>query len=71
MAAKRIVLAYDFAKHTLDADAQSACLAECRRIARCIDITASEAQCKLLELARRTPMFAILKPARVTLPAPR
>ena len=91
------VLAYDLAKHTLDADAQSACLAECRRIAQCIDITASEAQrkllprCadpddqkflelalaaradvlvtkdhKLLELARRTPMFAILKPARVT-----
>ncbi len=51
---------------TLDAHAQSACLAECRRIAQCIDITASEAQCKLLELARRTPMFAILKPARVT-----
>jgi putative PIN family toxin of toxin-antitoxin system len=28
------VLAYDLGKHTLDAAAQAACLAECRRIAR-------------------------------------
>ena len=42
------VLAYDLAKHTLDAHAQSACLAECRRIAQRIDTAAPEAQCKLL-----------------------
>ena len=94
------VLAYDLAKHTLDADAQAACLVECRRIAQRIDTAAPEVErkllprCadpddqkflelalaaradvlvtkdhKLLELARRTSMFAILKPARVTLPA--
>ena len=91
------VLGYGFARHTLDAAAQAACLAECRRIAQRIETTAPEAESKLLprcadpddqkflelalaaradvlvtkdhkllELARRTPMFAILKPARVT-----
>ena len=91
------VLAYDLARHTLDAAARADCLAECRRIARRIDAAAPEAErkllprCrdpddqkflelalaaradvlvtkdhKLLELARRTPVFAILKPARVT-----
>ena len=42
------VLAYDFAKHTLDAAAQAACLAECRRIARRIDTVLSAAECKSL-----------------------
>ncbi len=42
------VLAYDLAKHTLDAAAQAACLAESRRIARRIDTPASEAERKLL-----------------------
>jgi putative PIN family toxin of toxin-antitoxin system len=42
------VLAYDFAKHTLDPAAQAACLAECRRIARRIDDAAPEAERKLL-----------------------
>jgi putative PIN family toxin of toxin-antitoxin system len=42
------VLAYDLAKHTLDAAAQAACLAECRRIARRIDSAAPEAERKLL-----------------------
>ena len=91
------VLAYDLAKHTLDAEAQTVCLAECRRIAKRIDTAAPEVErkllprCadpddqkflelalaaradvlvtkdhKLLELARRTRAFAILKPARVT-----
>ena len=94
------VLAYDLARHTLDAEAQAACLAECRRIARRIDTASPEDErkrlprCadpddqkflelalvahadvlvtkdhKLLELTRRTRAFAILKPARVILPA--
>jgi putative PIN family toxin of toxin-antitoxin system len=42
------VLAYDLARHTLDAAAQAACLAECRRIAKRIDTPAPEAECKLL-----------------------
>ena len=42
------VLAYDFARHTLDAAAQGACLAECRRIARRIEAAAPEAERKLL-----------------------
>ena len=89
------VLSYDLAKHTLDAAAQAACLAECRRIAQRIDTPAPEAErkllarCvdpddqkflelalaaradalitkdhKLLELARRTKAFRILKPER-------
>ena len=89
------VLAYDLAKHTLDAAAQAACLAECRRIARRIETPVAEAErkllarCadpddqkflelalaaradvlitkdhKLLELARRTRAFSILKPGR-------
>ncbi len=87
------VLAYDLAKHSLDAAAQAVALAECRRIARRIDAAAPQAErarlphcvdpddqkfldlalaaradClvakdhKLLELARRRPPFAILKP---------
>ena len=42
------VLAYDLAKHTLDAEAQAACLAECRRIAKRVDTAAPEAERKLL-----------------------
>ena len=42
------VLAYDLARHTLAADAQAACLAECRRIAKRIDAPAPEADCKSL-----------------------
>ncbi|MEO8144887.1 MAG: putative toxin-antitoxin system toxin component, PIN family [Betaproteobacteria bacterium] len=42
------VLAYDLARHTLAADAQAACLAECRRIAQRIDTPAPEAERKLL-----------------------
>jgi putative PIN family toxin of toxin-antitoxin system len=42
------VLAYDFARHTLDAAAQAACLAECRRIAQRIDTVALEAERRLL-----------------------
>jgi len=42
------VLAYDLAKHTLDAAAQADCLAECRRIAQRIDAAAPEAERKLL-----------------------
>ena len=42
------VLAYDLARHTLDAEAQAACLAESRRIARRIDTAAVEAERKLL-----------------------
>src|SRR6185436_10419967 len=42
------VLAYDLARHTLDAEAQAACLAECRRIAQRIDTPAPEAERKLL-----------------------
>ena len=42
------VLAYDLARHTLAADAQAACLIECRRIATRVDAPASEAECKLL-----------------------
>ena len=42
------VLAYDLARHTLAADAQAACLVECRRIATRVDTPASEAECKLL-----------------------
>ena len=91
------VLAYDLARHTLDAAGQAAALAECRRIAKRIDAQLTEAErkllprCadpddqkflelalaaqaaflitkdhKLLELARRTRQFAILKPMRVT-----
>ena len=94
------VLAYDLAKHTLDAAAQAACLTECRKIAHRIDTAAPETErkllprCvdpddqkflelalaaradvlitkdhKLLELARRTKAFRILKPARVIWPA--
>ena len=89
------VLAYDLARHSLAAEAQAACLAECRRIAKRIDAQAPEAErkllprCadpddqkflelalaaradalitkdhKLLELARRTKTFRILKPDR-------
>ena len=89
------VLAYDFARHTLDAAAQGSCLAECRRIAQRIDAAAPDAErkllprCvdpddqkflelalaaradvlvtkdhKLLELARRTKAFRILKPEK-------
>jgi putative PIN family toxin of toxin-antitoxin system len=46
------VLAYPLGKHTIDAAAQAACLAECRRIARRIDTTASEADRKQLPLCR-------------------
>ncbi len=42
------VLAYDLARHTLDAAAQAACLAECRRIAQRIDTSAPQAERKLL-----------------------
>ena len=42
------VLAYDLARHTLDAAAQAACLAECRRIARHVDTSAPPDECKLL-----------------------
>ena len=42
------VLAYDLARHTLGAEAQAACLAECRRIAKRIDTPAPDADCKLL-----------------------
>ena len=42
------VLAYDLARHTLDAAAQADCLAECRRIARRIDTAAPEAGRRLL-----------------------
>ena len=42
------VLGYDLARHTLAADAQAACLAECRRVARRIDTPASEDECKSL-----------------------
>jgi putative PIN family toxin of toxin-antitoxin system len=36
------VLAYDLASHSIDAAAQAACLAECRRIARRVEIAAPE-----------------------------
>jgi predicted nucleic acid-binding protein len=42
------VLAYDLGKHSLDAGAQAACLAECRRIARRIDAAAPEEERKAL-----------------------
>jgi putative PIN family toxin of toxin-antitoxin system len=42
------VLAYDLARHTLDAGAQAICIAESRRIARRIDAAAPEAERKLL-----------------------
>ena len=42
------VLAYDLARHSLDAAAQAACLAECRRIARRVDVAGPEAERKLL-----------------------
>ena len=42
------VLAYDLARHTLDAAARGACLAECRRIAHRIDAAAPDAECRLL-----------------------
>jgi len=42
------VLAYDLARHTLDAAAQAACLAESRRIAKRIEVPAPEADRKLL-----------------------
>ncbi len=42
------VLAYDLARHTRDAAAQAACLAECRRIAQRVDTAAPEAERKLL-----------------------
>lgn len=42
------VLAYDLARHTLDAGAQAACLAECRRIAQRVDTTAPESERKVL-----------------------
>ena len=42
------VLAYDLARHSLDTQAQVACLAECRRIARRIDSAAPEAERRLL-----------------------
>ena len=38
------VLAYPLGRHTLDAAAQAACLAECRRIVRRIDAAAPEAE---------------------------
>jgi putative PIN family toxin of toxin-antitoxin system len=42
------VLAYDLARHTLDAAAQGDCLAECRRIARRVETAAPEAERRLL-----------------------
>jgi len=42
------VLAYDLARHTLDAAAQADCLAECRCIARLIETAAPEAGRRLL-----------------------
>ena len=42
------VLAYDLARHTLAAEAQAACLVECRRLAKRIDTVAPEAGRKLL-----------------------
>ena len=42
------MLAYDLAKHSLDAAAQAAALSECRRVARRIDAAAPEAERKLL-----------------------
>ena len=42
------VLAYDLARHTLDAAAQAACLAECRKLARRVDAPAPETERKLL-----------------------
>jgi putative PIN family toxin of toxin-antitoxin system len=46
------VLAYDLARHSLDAAAQAACLAECRRIARRVDTAASEPDRKQLPKCR-------------------
>jgi len=46
------VLAYPLGKHSIDAAAQAACLAESRRIARRIDAAASEADRKQLPLCR-------------------
>jgi putative PIN family toxin of toxin-antitoxin system len=42
------VLGYDFARHTLDAEARAACLAKCRRIVQRIDTAAPDAERKLL-----------------------
>jgi len=42
------VLAYDLARHSLDAAAQAACLAECRRIAQRVEAAAPEAERRLL-----------------------
>lgn len=42
------VLAYDLARHSLDAAAQAGCLAECRRVAHRVDAAAPEAERKLL-----------------------
>jgi putative PIN family toxin of toxin-antitoxin system len=46
------VLAYPLGKHSIDAAAQVACLAEARRIARRIETAASEAERKQLPLCR-------------------
>jgi uncharacterized protein len=46
------VLAYELGPHTLDAAAQAACLAECRRIAQRIDAPAPEAGRALLPKCR-------------------
>ena len=46
------VLAYPLGRHSIDAAAQAACLAEARRIARRIDTAASEADRKQLPLCR-------------------
>jgi putative PIN family toxin of toxin-antitoxin system len=46
------VLAYPLGKHSIDAAAQAACLAEARRTARRIDTIASEADRKQLPLCR-------------------
>ena len=45
-------LAYDFGRRTRDARAQAACLAECRRIARRIDVPVAEAERARLPVCR-------------------
>jgi putative PIN family toxin of toxin-antitoxin system len=46
------VLAYDLGRHSIDAAAQAACLAACRRVALRIESAAAEAQCALLPACR-------------------
>jgi uncharacterized protein len=46
------VLAYERGRHTRDAAAQGACLAECRRLARRIDAALDDARRRTLPLCR-------------------